>query len=501
MEGPALQEIDTTKSLAIDRMIFDPRRGGSLLVRFRNNPKVYRYLNVDSELANSFASSASLGASIAELKKLKRFEVVEGFPTHLRIGVFGTATSTSARGNDVDVQAAPSASRRRRGDARAGRSVATDASSAAAEESQAAVGADNYSSAERVNVGRRGDRGQGRGSDSGTGRSRGSGRGKRDGRGGRGRGNASSSAIGGHRADYSVEWLRAIEGASDCSATSKEYLRDLIDLLDKQSPEDDYFPPAILPIPAPAPAPSASASAGATAGANVSSAGRSDSAFSNRFSSLSIAEDDHDFSQAEHKEAAENNVGGARASAGASRRPVQNRYVRMYAVAGVTECIRQEAINALKEKLYEDSSAAWSYAYDYLKTYLEADFMTEWMIALYHEELVHESIDGHDCAELRRVLEALKLVYDHTEEEKVKSLDRLASRRTFLMSKLAPAIQDRDQTKRDLASKKGEDWWKSNPEPKQTYAEKRKAWEEELKLVEDAMMVLGNLRIQFELEE
>ena len=495
MERKVLFEIDTTTSIAIKRMIYDTRKGGSLLVQFRSGDVVYRYLKVDRELANSIASSHAPGRAVGVLKKLKRFEVAEGFPTNFPVYVFEPSLPPVPMNSflppppppptlGTDVEPSASTSRRRRGDVRtAGRST-NNASSAAI------TSVEENPRGGHVSGQGRGKRGDGRGGNTGRGRGRGRGRGP---------------AMIPRRLDFSDEWLQVIEGSNDCSSASKEYLQSLIDILDSQPPEDEYLPPAFAP-----PQPPSKTTENTTTGSKASARGTSsaqgngsDSFFSNKFDTLYIT-DEQDVSQAEHKEAEPSGAGaGAAASdrATGSKRPLQNRYLRMYAVAGVAECIRHEAIDALKERLYQASADAWTYAYDYLKTYLESAFMDEWLTAHYDQTLLPTSrIDEHNHEELNQVLTSLNLLRDHTEDEKKKALRRLASRREFLTAKLAPVLRDRDDAKRTMAVAKGEDFWTNNPEPKQTYAEKRRAWEEELKLVEEAMMAIGNLRLDFKLE-
>jgi hypothetical protein len=59
-----------------------------------------------------------------------------------------------------------------------------------------------------------------------------------------------------------------------------------------------------------------------------------------------------------------------------------------------------------------------------------------------------------------------------------------------LIRKLQPQWQDRDSVKNVI----GEERWKNNPEPKNNYAEKRRALEEETRDVTDAMLVIKPLK-------
>jgi len=176
---------------------------------------------------------------------------------------------------------------------------------------------------------------------------------------------------------------------------------------------------------------------------------------------------------------------------------IQSRYLRIRVILLIADCLRNQAIQAQKVradsaedrvKKYEDIRQHWTEGWKLLEaTTVELD---SWIVIELTEDLDNIP-DHHDIDQLRNLLENLSITKEDTEREKAKAIEFLARRLDTLQKKLNPMLRERDEVKRNF----GEQSWKNNPDPKFDYAEKRREWEEEVKLIELTIETLVELKL------
>lgn len=177
------------------------------------------------------------------------------------------------------------------------------------------------------------------------------------------------------------------------------------------------------------------------------------------------------------------------ASRGSSAESIQVRYLLLRIRCGRAEAIRGCAIEAAKEKQWQDSASLWDDAY---KVIQNAVIYTDgWRSAMLETNVRERNhlLRGHNEEQLKHTMDVLDIVLHDTEREKVEALKRMENRLRNIQRKLDPLLQDRDMAKGRI----GEYKWTHNEAPQMTYAERRADMERELKELENAIPILMNL--------
>ena len=273
--------------------------------------------------------------------------------------------------------------------------------------------------------------------------------------------------------DYSDLWLEMLEGGR----LTKELFEQMLDLLDSKC--HYKFPPSVKP-----PVPETgntddTGRASARAPTNANEPSRSRNAFE------ALTEDDDN--EALVPVAAGRLKGLQVRETPTSKRPIQTRYLIIKILCGIAEFERMAAVNAQKAKDFNEMKEGWEAAFNTLKLCRhntdERINTDTWYAILLDQELngtlAQALPDKHDKTQLQELLFGYNILCDNVEEEKRKAINFMTKRLQYNLQKLNPALVERDQVKQKV----GEYQWTHNDAPKLTYAEKRKAWEEEVKVL------------------
>lgn len=171
---------------------------------------------------------------------------------------------------------------------------------------------------------------------------------------------------------------------------------------------------------------------------------------------------------------------------------MQTRYIIIRLIAHLAEVYRHEAIQAQKLRQYAQVASYWVLAYDTLnKCLVENEAETEELFSnnYYNGTDTDNSDLNRQCH--RELLNVLNILSDDTKRGRDKAVHLLETELIKIERKLSPLLQDRDAVK----TRMGEDRWTNNPEPKQTYAERRKQMEEDAKLLKIAILTLNQLTL------
>mmetsp|Transcript_17413 Transcript_17413/g.25948 ORF Transcript_17413/g.25948 Transcript_17413/m.25948 type:complete len:96 (+) Transcript_17413:1195-1482(+) len=90
-----------------------------------------------------------------------------------------------------------------------------------------------------------------------------------------------------------------------------------------------------------------------------------------------------------------------------------------------------------------------------------------------HESSRHILPKKHDKIQLKELFAGLDQLVEDSERQRHIAICFLTKRRQFVLEKLYPMLKERDEVKQSI----GEENWKRNPAPQQTYAERRRQWE------------------------
>jgi len=175
--------------------------------------------------------------------------------------------------------------------------------------------------------------------------------------------------------------------------------------------------------------------------------------------------------------------------------PTQSRYLLVRLLCDLTERHRADAVAAQKQKQYAACRDCWVAAYEVANE-------VSALVLPWSEEMVFGgelivsmgTLGGftHDQATAQELVEAVSILAEDTEREKQNAVQRLQTRRDHLEAKLNPLLSDRNTVRESM----GEAKWKENPAPKMTYAERRRAMEEELFALAECLEVVARLRIE-----
>jgi hypothetical protein len=280
--------------------------------------------------------------------------------------------------------------------------------------------------------------------------------------------------------NYSKMWLDIL---ANNTVDNREYLESLLPLLAKCHPN---FPPARKPPPL----------VGATLTPDAD--GDECTSLTNAFSEL-CADSNSDSDEDEDDEEDHNKITSEGQDNAAPAPEVQCRYLIVRVICSIAENYRNEAVTAQREKDYVSVRVKWLSAWNELMT-CQAN-IDEWCALLYIKSdacnadpfAISSSSPPlpkkHNRAQLVELFQALQLLIQDTERQKELALAQLYKRIQFVNAKLNPMLRDRNSVKVSM----GEEKWNNNPEPKQTYAEKRKQWEEDLASLTEATLVVESL--------
>lgn len=274
--------------------------------------------------------------------------------------------------------------------------------------------------------------------------------------------------------NYSNLWLETL-----ANNNSIEYLESLLPFLDQLVP---HFPPAKRPPPV---------------GEHFSTATTSEvvdndySGVTNMFNDLLINDD----SSVESETDAGRQMGMESNTNDDESIKVQVRYLKVRVLCGIAETYRNQAMSALREKDYVNVRVMWQLAWNTLISCQEN--IDEWWALLCNlnddpfstSSQLPKLSKKHDRVQLVELFDALHILIEDTERERENALVQISKKLEFIERKLNPMIRDRNEVKISM----GEEKWTNNPEPKQTYAMKRKQWEEDKKLLIAAMEVVQQL--------
>jgi hypothetical protein len=212
------------------------------------------------------------------------------------------------------------------------------------------------------------------------------------------------------------------------------------------------------------------------------------STLSNAFSALHM---DDSISDDESKKGRDEGAPTDEEPAGPS---VQTRYLHIKLICRYVECIRHEAEIAQRDKMYLNMQRLWEEAWNTLFDCQVS--IDEWYAVLCAFSSPDDGAsygdvlpDRHDRAQLEELFAGLQLLVDDTERHKESTLKFLLKRRGFTLQKLYPMWNDRDKVKASI----GEESWKNNPAPAQSYAERRRQWEEDLRVISAALASIQEL--------
>lgn len=177
----------------------------------------------------------------------------------------------------------------------------------------------------------------------------------------------------------------------------------------------------------------------------------------------------------------------------------QSRYLLVRLICSVAEAFHLHAIQAQKDKAYNFVTRHWEDAFAVINDLLID--INGWSSIF--ESLVETSKfsnldvnayalpNYHNFDQLQQIIEGLRLVAETITREKKKALLILFKRKQFIEQKLNPMLDARNFARQRM----GNDAWTNNPAPKMTYAEKRKGWESELRVIDSAVRVMEKLEL------
>ena len=282
--------------------------------------------------------------------------------------------------------------------------------------------------------------------------------------------------------NYTNLWLDIL---ANHTVNNREYLESLLPVLDKCHPN---YPPARKPP--------RLRSGGDAPSSTTEEVEEEDgySAIANAFSALSVDA----FSDEEDEKESDDDEEEVVNDSPDEVKEVQSRYLIVHVVCSIAEIYRNEALSAQREKDYGQVRLKWLTAWERLTTCQEN--IDAWCAILFSQSdqpfavsapshVVPSLPKQHNRAQLVDLFQALHILIQDTERQKDQALAQLHKRIQYINSKLNPLLQDRNVVKASM----GDDKWVNNPEPKQTYAEKRKQWEEDLKHLTEAALLMESL--------
>jgi hypothetical protein len=179
---------------------------------------------------------------------------------------------------------------------------------------------------------------------------------------------------------------------------------------------------------------------------------------------------------------------------------IQCRYLMVKIICGIAEKYREEAMVCLRTRQYVSMKELWESAYNILLSCQpEMDRWYAQMLSVLTDEESNDLDyyiprrtlpDGHNCTQLLELYHAWGILIQDTSSRKTESIRLLTREESKLLMKLAPVLQERNHVRDNVI---GIESWTSNAQPKQTYAERRRAWELALKEIQETLGLLQRL--------
>jgi hypothetical protein len=187
-------------------------------------------------------------------------------------------------------------------------------------------------------------------------------------------------------------------------------------------------------------------------------------------------------------------------SPGNRNKSIQVRYLRIRLLVAIVDLLRARAFEKVHQRNWSDVVFFFTEACNVFNVLLNPPSTLEvdrWLAILVDAKINFPDedilMDGHHKPDLIESLDSLSITREHTIERKNKSIIELKKRASYLQKKLAPMHAERNHIRDDVV---GKDEWTNNPEPKLTYAERRRAFEEELMTVRAAISALMVLELR-----
>lgn len=478
-----LTEYPCEDSSAIGRIALNSEKR-ELVAQFRNSNDVYVYFGVNPTIEHDLAAGKSKGKLLNDVKQYCRFRKVKRFPSDVQM--FGTGSESA--------------------------SFATQPSTI------------NHSSWDGTYMGLKFSVTHGSNSNSTS----------------QPAGNSSkqpASSDGLKKKayrDYSIMWLSVLENPQS-PVHDLQCLDAMLASLSKCHP---LYPPR-RKVPTLANANNAETGDISSSGSQCSSSVQ----LSNAFSELSMDDeednndDDNDNNndddngleqERDENVAANNGITGVFHFGTGGERSIQARYLAVKIICSKVECLRNNAVSALRNREYKQLRLCWHSAWSTLFSCQQN--IDQWYAILCQysdnpdapipasvalnsafglpSEHANTGISGaagapgsagvqaqqqlpdlHNLGQLQELFAGIELLSFDTEREKQKSLVGLQKSLDAVNKKLAPMLEDRDSAK----ARFGEDKWTSNPAPKQTFVERRRGLEKEHRDITAAMEQLQQL--------
>lgn len=281
--------------------------------------------------------------------------------------------------------------------------------------------------------------------------------------------------------NFSSLWLYILENPQ---ALTRSYLDSMLTVLQTVNP---HYPPSVKPPRQPEP----DFEDGSIPSSKVTSIpseqlpGTQLDTLSNQFSDLSMDSDDEAESHSDLTLSTNTDMSQDTTS-------IQVRYLKIKVICGIAELYRREALQAQKDKNYVDVKNHWVSAWKTLH-HCSTDIDRWYAILCSYPNIADDpSIvlsNKHDAVQLLELFAGLQLLSEDTEREKNGTLRYLRKRLQYTMEKLNPMLKERNEVK----AKIGEKQWKDNPDPKQSYAERRAQWEKDFKDLSEAVEAIEPL--------
>ena len=170
----------------------------------------------------------------------------------------------------------------------------------------------------------------------------------------------------------------------------------------------------------------------------------------------------------------------------------QIRYLIVEVKCGIAEAYNLQALREhRKTKNWAAMAEELELAYGLLEAVLIS--VDPWYIDLLQADVgdsTQLTMHRHSYRLLNLVINATRLVRDHTETARDTAVEACHRRIEQLNRALYPDYEERDAAKERFG---GEDKWKANPAPKGNYADARRAKEEELRVLEESVERLNAL--------
>jgi hypothetical protein len=192
---------------------------------------------------------------------------------------------------------------------------------------------------------------------------------------------------------------------------------------------------------------------------------------------------------------------------------MQCRYLLLQVTGHIAELHRGEAIKLAKQQNWIDCAGQWTKAHDLLNGAIaELELFVCAVVEGAHGRVGTPLRDGHDGPQVHKVNDIIKLMHDHTAEEHSRAVKKMEQMLAKLQARLQPMLRDRyvctnmhtckhlmstPCTHRDAVRNLwGEDKWRTNPQPKMTFADRRRQLEEMIKDLAQALSIVSSLQLR-----